>query len=316
LKKLKNKAKTLITCGYHFSDKQLKKLEGLGCEVVVWSSEKEPVTEEHLDAEILFSYQVFQTTDIHRFTNLKLIQLTSSGLDHVPVQAIRKRGIQLCNARGVYSIPMAEWVVLKTLEIYKKSRAFEAAQARGEWKQHRSLVELYGKTVGVAGTGSIGSEVAVRMKGFGCRVIGLNTSGKAQPSFDQCLPTSELTTFLHQSDVVVLTLPLTEDTRHLLNSETLWSMKDSAVLVNVSRGAVVDEDALLDHLGNGRLMGAALDVFETEPLPPHHDLWRHPKIIATPHNSFLSTAVKDRMYELAYSNIRAFLEGRPLTNFQ
>jgi phosphoglycerate dehydrogenase-like enzyme len=88
------------------------------------------------------------------------------------------------------------------------------------------------------------------------------------------------------------------------------------VLVNVSRGAVVDEVALLEHLGNGRLMGAALDVFETEPLPPYHDLWRHPKIIATPHNSFLSTAVKDRMYELAYSNIRAFLEGRPLTNLQ
>lgn len=308
--------KTLITCGYNFRDDQLKQLKDLGCDLVIHPREKEPVPEEHLDADILFCYRVFEATDIRRFTQLKLVQLTSSGMDHVPVDTLHRRGIRLCNARGIYSIPMAEWVVLKTLEIYKQSRHFEAAQSRAEWKQHRSLEELHGKTVGIAGTGSIGQEVARRMQAFGCRVVGLNTTGKKPPGFNQCVPVENLIPFLKESDVVVLTLPLTEETRHLVNDEALWAMKEEAVLVNVSRGAVVEEEALLQHLTRGRLKGAALDVFHTEPLPPHHDLWRHPKVLATPHNSFLSTAVKDRAFHLACDNIRAFLEGKPLVNEQ
>lgn len=308
--------KTLITGGYAFREEQIQELKDLGCHVVIHSREKEPVPEEHWDADILFSYRVFEATDIRRFHRLKLIQLTSSGVDHVPVEAIHQRGIRLCNARGIYSIPMAEWVVLKTLEIYKNSRHFETAQSRAEWKQNFSLEELYGKTVGIAGTGSIGREVAVRMKAFGCRVLGLNTTGREQRHFDECLPANRVIPFLKQCDVVVLTLPLTEETRHLINDEALGAMKEDAILVNVSRGAVVDEEALLDRLKQGGLKGAALDVFDTEPLPPHHDLWRHPKVIATPHNSFLSTAVKDRAFDLAYRNIKAFLEGAPLINEQ
>lgn len=308
--------KTLITCGYHFRQEQLQKLEALGCHLSIWPDEKVPVAEEHLDAKILFCFQVFQQTPIEKFSNLKMIQLTSAGLDHVPVKTIHQRGIQLCNARGVYSIPMAEWVMLKTLEIYKNTRYFETLQARAEWRQNRKLPELYGKTIGIAGTGSIGTETAIRMKAFGCSVIGLNTDGRQQEPYDHCLPTSALMTFLAQCDVVVLALPLNEKTRHLLNDQALRQMKEDAVLINVSRGAVVDEKALLRHLGEGRFRGVALDVFEEEPLPPHHELWRHPKIIATPHNSFHSTAVKDRIFELTYRNIKAFVEGTPLKNLQ
>jgi lactate dehydrogenase-like 2-hydroxyacid dehydrogenase len=113
--------KILITCGYTFMEEQLKRLEALGCEVVTWPNEREPVSEYHYDADILFSYRMFEYTDITHFKNLKLIQLTSSGLDHVPLELIRERGILLCSARGIYSIPIAEWVILKVLEIYKKA---------------------------------------------------------------------------------------------------------------------------------------------------------------------------------------------------
>lgn len=308
--------KVLITRGYHFGEGQLQQMEALGCEVVVWHTEEEPVPLEHRDADILINYQMLKCMDLDDFPNLKLIQMTSSGLDHVPVEEIRQRGIHLCNARGVYSIPMAEWVMLKVLEIYKKTREFEARQRKGEWKQERSVEELYGKTVGIAGTGSIGTEVAKRMKAFGCRVLGLNTRGTAVPFFDQCYAATELNTFLSLCDVVVLTLPLTENTRHLLKEETLEIMREGAVLVNVSRGPVVEEVGLLQALEEGRLMGAALDVFDTEPLPPDHAFWHHPKVIATPHNSFLSTSVKNRMFQLAYDNIKGYLEKKPLTNLQ
>ncbi len=308
--------KVLITCGYTFREEQLKRLEALGCEVVTWPNEKEPVSESHYDADILLSYRMFEYTDITQFKNLKLIQLTSSGLDHVPLELIRKRGILLCSARGIYSIPIAEWVILKVLEIYKKSRHFEAAQARAQWKQNRHIYELYGKTVGIAGTGSIGTEIAKRVKAFGCDTVGLNTSGGRRSYFDQCYPTEKLYDFLEQSDIVVLTLPLTKETNHLIDRKALSVMKEEAVLVNVSRGAVINEWDLLHHLGQGHLLGAALDVFEEEPLPPHHDLWRHPKVTATPHNSFLSVNVQDRAFDLAYDNIRAFIKVEPLTNFQ
>ncbi len=308
--------KVLITRGYHFNEEQLKQIENLGCEVVVWHTEEEPVPPEHRDADILVNYQMLKRMEVSDFTNLKLIQMTSAGLDHVPVEEIRRLGIQLCNARGIYSIPMAEWVVLKVLEIYKKTREFEARQRRGEWKQERSIEELYGKTVGILGTGSIGTEVAKRMQAFGCRVLGLNTQGTAVPFFDQCYAATELNTLLPLCDVVVLTLPLTEDTHHLLNEETLGRMKEDAVLVNVSRGPVVHEKALVHHLDEGHLLAAALDVFETEPLPTDHSLWQHPKILATPHNSFFSKVVKNRMFHLAYDNIKAYMEKKPLTNLQ
>jgi phosphoglycerate dehydrogenase-like enzyme len=308
--------KILITCGYTFMEEQLKRLEALGCEVVTWPNEREPVSEYHYDADILFSYRMFEYTDITHFKNLKLIQLTSSGLDHVPLELIRERGILLCSARGIYSIPIAEWVILKVLEIYKKSRHFEAAQARALWKQNRQLYELYGKTVGIAGTGSIGTEIAKRAKAFGCSTVGLNTSGSLRPHFDQCYSTDKLHDFLKQSDVVVLTLPLTQKTSGLIDQKALSAMKEEAVLVNVSRGAVINEWDLLNHLGQGHLLGAALDVFNEEPLPPNHDLWRHPRVIATPHNSFLSVNVRDRAFDLAYDNIRAFINVEPLTNLQ
>ncbi len=308
--------KVLITRGYHFGEEQLKQMEALGCAVVVWPTEEEPIPPEHQDTEVLINYQMVTHMKLDDFPSLKLIQMTSSGLDHVPVEEIHQRGIHLCNARGIYSIPMAEWVLLKVLEIYKKTREFEARQRGGEWKQERDIEELHGKTVGILGTGSIGTEVAKRMQAFGCKVLGLNTKGRHTPYFDQCYAREELPTLLPLCDVVVLTLPLTDQTHHLLDEKALSLMKNKAILVNVARGPVVDEKALVDHLERGHLLAAALDVFDQEPLPKGHLLWRHPKILVTPHNSFYSTSVKNRMFQLAYENIKAYREKRPLTNEQ
>ncbi|SFI20375.1 Phosphoglycerate dehydrogenase [Tindallia magadiensis] len=308
--------KILITAGYHLSEDKLDLLRDLGCHPVLWSKEKEPVTEEHWDADILFSYQVFNYTDVRRFHNLKLIQLTSSGIDHIPVEYLREKNIKLCNARGIYSIPIAEWVLLKTMEIYRNSRFYEKAQEAKRWKKHREMEEIYGKTVGIVGTGSIGTETAKRFHSFGAKVVGINRDGRKVEAFDECYSIHHLAKVVGEWDVLVLALPLTKDTEGLINEAILAQMKKEALLINVSRGPVIVEEALMDHLNRERLKGAALDVFQEEPLPEESLWWSHPKVLVTPHVSFLSTSVPERAFQLAYRNIKAFKEGRPLENLQ
>ena len=308
--------KVLITAGYDMTEEKLQRLRDLGCHPVVWPSEKEPVSEDHYDTEILFSYKVFDHTDIRKFHQLKLIQLTSSGMDHVPLEWVKEKKIALCNARGIYSIPIAEWVLLKTMEIYRRSRFYEKAQRESAWKKNRDMEEVFGKTVGIIGTGSIGTETAKRFKVFGATVLGINTSGRKAAFFDECFAIQNLSEVLERTDVLVLALPLKEETTHLMNRKMLENMKKNAVLINVSRGPVVDEAKLLERLNQGYFRGVALDVFQEEPLPEGHPLWAHPKVLATPHVSFLSTSVPDRAFQLAYRNIRAFMEGKELENLQ
>jgi len=257
---------------------------------------------------------LFQKNDISEFSNLKMIQLISAGLDRVPLGEIKRRGIKLANAKGVYSIPMAEFVILKILEIYKNSRFFEDAQKQSTWIKNRELIELNSKSVGIIGTGSIGIEIAKRAKAFGTKVIGLNTSGKDVRYFDECMVFSELYKFLNICDVIVLSLPLTDKTKNIINKITLDHMKDDAVLINVSRGGIVNESDLLNHLNKGKLRGIALDVFAEEPLPTQNPLWNHPRIIATPHNSYISDNVSNRLFELIYNNLKAFIENKTMNN--
>jgi phosphoglycerate dehydrogenase-like enzyme len=264
--------------------------------------------------DVVVCNSLFLYNDISKFNNLKLIQLTSSGLDRVPLSKINEQGILLSNALGVYSIPMAEWVILKILEIYKTTRFFEENQRRSEWSKKRDLFELYGKNVGIIGTGSVGSEIAKRLKPFGCNILGLNTSGTKREFFDECMKDNKLHKFLAQSDVVVLTLPLTDKSRDLINSDTLSLMKEDAILINVSRGGIVNEKDLIVHLENNKLRGVALDVFTEEPLPIYSPLWKSPKVLVTPHNSFVSDNISSRMFNLIYNNLWRFKENKVLEN--
>jgi phosphoglycerate dehydrogenase-like enzyme len=243
-----------------------------------------------------------------------LIQLTSSGLDRIPLNDIKSRSVRVTNAKGIYSIPMAEWALLKILEIYKNTRFFEGNQKDSIWNKNRQLFELYNKTIGVIGTGSVGIEVAKRAKAFGTKVIGLNTSGTNKEYFDYCMIFSELNTFLKECDVVVLTLPLTKQTVNMINKDNLGCLKKDAIIINIARGEVINEADLLNHLNKGELKGVALDVFAEEPLPSDNPLWNHPRVIVTPHNSFVSDNISNRMFDLIYYNLASFIESKPLKN--
>ena len=242
---------------------------------------------------------------IEKFTNLKYIQLTSAGFDRVPMDYVRKHHIEIFNARGVYSIPMAEFALCGVLQLYKQSHFFFNAQHEHRWEKHRGLMELLGKTVCIVGCGSVGTECAKRFSAFGCRVTGVDIDSSFNPFFEKKVPLASLENVLPCSDIVILTLPLTEQTHHLMNEAHLSLMKKDAVLVNIARGAIVDTFALIYAL-QSNLGGAVLDVFEEEPLDSGSPLWDMEHVLITPHNSFVGDHNADRLKEIIFENLKVF----------
>lgn len=235
----------------------------------------------------------FASHDIRDFPNLRYLQVESAGLDKVPLDYVREHGIELHNARGVYSVPMAEYAVGGVLSLYKHLAGFEEKKKAHRWEKDRGLSELFGKTVAVIGCGSIGTECAKRFLAFGCRVVGVDAFPREAADYAEMVGLSELDGTLKTADVVVLTVPLSEETRHLMNAERLALLKPTAVLVSMARGPIVDEKALVETLP--KIGGAVLDVFEEEPLSGKSPLWDMENVILTPHNSFIGENNRARL---------------------
>ena len=296
----------LITGALRAAPADIAALEQLGLTVTVHPDERAPV-ENPERYEIAVCNNLFGFQSIEAFSNLRYIQLTAAGLDRVPLDAVRARGIELRNASGVYSVPMAEFALWGVLELYKQGRFFAENQRQRRWEKHRGLRELAEKTVCILGCGSVGSECARRFSAFGCKVLGVARTGRQQPFFDAVHPMEELSSLLPEADIAVLALPLTEDTRGLFGDGLFARMKPGAILVNLARGAIVDTDALLRALED-RLSGAVVDVFETEPLPEDSRLWDRPNLILTPHNSFVGEHNHERMMALTIRNLKQWRE--------
>lgn len=296
--------KLLITGAWRDAQENLERIRDMGHEAVFLQYEKDSLPCAYEWVEGVIGNGLFLHHPIEKFPNLKYIQLTSAGFDRVPVDHIARNGIEIHNARGVYSIPMAEYAVGGVLQIYKQFAYFGQNQKNRVWEKHRGLLELSGKTVCIVGCGSVGSECAKRFQAFGCTVIGVATSERIQPFFDAVRPAEELDIVLSGADVVVLTLPLTEKTCHLMDAKRFASMKPGAILVNIARGAVVDTRALEDALKQKRLSGAVLDVFEEEPLGADSPLWDLKNVIITPHNSFVGEHNQKRLAQVVLNNLK------------
>lgn len=296
--------KVLLTGAYPYTREQIDQIEALGVRAFFVQDERGALEKAFLSADAAVCNGLFLYHDIKAFTGLKMIQLTSAGLDRVPLPYIKEKGIALYNARGVYSVPMAEWIVLKILELYKHSAGFYRAQENKEWSKDRTLLELYGKTACIVGAGSIGQETAKRLRAFGAAVTAVDAVPVQSPFFDKTYTVSELEAALSQSDITILTLPLTEQTRHMFDTALFSKMKKGGILINVSRGAVVREEDLAQAVACGRLSGAALDVFEEEPLSPKSPLWDMERVIITPHNSFVSDNTNGRLFGVIYENLK------------
>lgn len=290
----------LVTGAFQLNSGERKQLESAGHKVFVHGDERAPVDcPERYEAVVCNS--LFLYNPIEHFTSLRVIQLTSAGLDRVPLDDIRARGIALHNAAGVYSVPMAEFAVCGILQLYKQSRFFAVNQTQHKWEKHRGLLELSGKRVCILGCGDVGREIAKRLHAFGCHITGVNRTVRNLPDFDEVLPLDKLAEAASACDILVCCIALTPKTRGIVSAEIFGLLHDGAMFVNVARGALTDEAALTKWLQNGGC--AVLDVFEEEPLPESSPLWEMENVILTPHSSFVGEGNRERLISLIMKNI-------------
>jgi phosphoglycerate dehydrogenase-like enzyme len=238
----------------------------------------------------------------------------SSGVNHILTPTFLKHDIVLTNGSGVHAIPMAEFVLNFMLYHAKKSQKLQELQISHYWYKWFEIEELYNKTLLIIGTGSIGREIALRAKAFGMQIWGSRRHPEPLPNFDKIVGANEWRTLLPQADYVVIATPLTPETKGLIDAEALRLMRPNAYLINIARGAIIDESALLTALGEGWIAGAGLDTFETEPLPPESPFWSLPNVFVTPHCSAVTPQLRQRIVELFIDNLTRYRNGQPLRN--
>lgn len=297
----------LLTGCFDYSDKQLVELKSLGYDIFFMQYEKDclPIDASNIDAIVCNG--LFLHHPIEYFTKLKLIQLTSAGFDRVPMDTVRERGISIFNARGVYSTPMAEWAVFRALEFFKHGWRFRVHQESKEWIKNRQLREVSGMKVAVVGAGNIGQEVAKRFRAFNAVTTGFDVHTNATPGFDYMVLTDTLADSVHEFDIIVLTAPLLPSTKGLINRTILQNITSGSMLINIARGGLIDENALIETLSERKDIFAALDVFESEPLPANSPLWSMDNVAISPHNSFVSDGNNKRMFDIIYANLKSFI---------
>lgn len=299
--------KALFT--YNYGDEKLEKLKKLGLDIIVKSEKDLYYTDELKDVEILACYNPFKTLDIERMKNLKLILLTSTGIDQVPLDIVKKNNIILCNNKYGYNVPIGEWIVLKILEMLKESKKIYSNQEKNKWKINMDILELTDKNVTFIGTGNIATEAAKRLEAFECNIWGINTTGHNANYFKHCFSMKESHKILSKSDIVVVTIPYTKDTYKLVNKDMIDNMKDGVYFINISRGDIVDEKELIKALKNKKIKMAALDVFEEEPLSDDNEMWKLENVLISSHNSWVSEMRNVRRFSNIYQNISNYISG-------
>lgn len=238
------------------------------------------------DMEVFLSRPHVTIKDLKQFPNLKLLVSTSAGVDFVPFDYLKKHQIQLVSSKGIHVEFMSEYAIGAMLLIARGFIFSINQQRQKTWDPNVSkLTMLSGGTVTIIGPGTIGKEIAKKAKVFGMKTIGVNHSGDREKYFDRMFAVSSLKEAVREADYVIVVIPLTHETEGLISKECFRAMKDSASLINISRGKIVNETDLLEALDKSWIRFAIMDVFQQEPLPKSSLLWRHPNILVTPHIS-------------------------------
>lgn len=247
--------------------------------------------------------------NFNKYNNLKWIQLLMAGYDNIDVEDLKNKGIMVSNARDIFSISIAEDVFSKILYFNRNTRYYINSMISQTWEPIKKEPEIFNSTVSIIGTGSIGQEVAKRMKAFGVKKIYGYKKQQAQVRFFDEIFTDEsgLHYMIKEADYLVIALPLTNETYHFIDAEKIALMKQSAVLINVARGNIVDQEALVKALKQKQIHAAGLDVTTPEPLPKNHELWSLENVFITPHNASSSPYMKDRLYEMSKDNLERYL---------
>jgi phosphoglycerate dehydrogenase-like enzyme len=242
--------------------------------------------------------------------DLKWVQSGAAGFDNPVFGKIVEKGARLTTSHG-QAVGMADYVLWGVLDHLQRGPARRAAQAAGEWTR-TPFREIAGSRWTIIGFGAIGRGVAVRARAFGAQVTGVRRSARPDEAAERMATLADLPDLLPDTDVLVLATPLTPETRHVAGAAAFARMRPGSVLVNVGRGGLVDEPALLAALDRGAPAHAVLDVFETEPLPADSPFWTHPGVTLTPHSSGMSAGNAPRNDAIFVDNLRRYLAGEPL----
>lgn len=274
------------------------------------------------DAEVYvheWSYNAVFERVLLQLPNLRWLHTESAGIDHLLVPTFLSRNLLMTNSAGVYAIPIAEFVLAYMLDRAKCLSKFKLAQQQNRWLSYPEvealeIQELMGATVLIIGAGGIGQAIATRAQAFGMRVWGSCVHPRSLPDFDLVVGAQEWRKLLPEVDYLVLATPLTPQTKHLIDANILQSMQANAYLINIARGEIIDENALIHALQKGWIAGAALDAFTTEPLPLDSQLRSLSNVIITPHCSGISQQMYQRVAALFLDNLALYKSRKPLRN--
>jgi phosphoglycerate dehydrogenase-like enzyme len=299
-----------------FSDRLGKDFQQLE---VVRLTNYDNVERQIADAEIAFTFSL-RPEQFRAASKLRWIHSPAAAVHQFLFPELVNSEVILTNARDVHGPVVAEHVMALIFALAKQipqAVRFQQQQIWGQeivWRAHPRPRELAGATLGLVGLGSIGRHVAKHGAALGMRTVCVREHPeKAVPNFvDEVLPSSQLDQMLSRADYVVLAAPLTPATRHIIGREQLAQMKPDACLINVGRGPLIDESALVDALKEKRIGGAALDVFDKEPLPPDSPLWDLDNLLITPHTAGMTDKLWQRHYTLFAENLRRYVSGQPL----
>lgn len=261
---------------------------------------------------IILANQPLSGEIIRQCPKLEFISVAFTGVDHIDLEACHEKGIIVSNAAGYSTQAVTELVFGLAISVLRNVLPCDGRTRTGGTKDGLPGFELYGKTFGIVGTGAIGSAVARIAKAFGCKVIAYNRSEKPE-LVAEGITFTDLDTVVQEADILSLHVPLTEETRHVIDARRIDMMKDTAVLINTARGPVVDNEALAKALHARKLRGAGIDVFEVEPpIPTDHPLCDAPRTVLTPHIAFASQEAFVTRAHIVMDNIVAFLNGEPM----
>ncbi len=263
------------------------------------------------DADFLLTFGAMLKDDVFQAANaLKWVHALGTGVDGIVDSPALGNDVIVSSTRGIHGVPMSEMTIMLMLALGRDLPRTIHAQDRASWERWPARL-LDGKTVGILGVGLIAEHLAPLCKAFGMTVVGISRSAREVPGIDRFRGREELTGAVAEIDYLVVLVPYTPETHNMVDAGVFAAMKPDAYLVNVARGGVVDEDALVEALNTGEIAGAALDTFVNEPLPADHPLWRTPNTIITPHlGGFCDVYVDNALPQFA-TNLRHMLDRQP-----
>ena len=308
--------KIIVTDSSYSEDLRQMILDAAGNNSVVFPESGEDLLEA-VDEEVEVIFGGCNEGMMARAPNLRWVQSSSAGMDAFLTPALRDSDIVVTNAAGLYGPNVADQGFALLLGLVRGIHHFARRQENHRWDNRvpTPIIEIPGLTIGIVGMGGIGGFMANRAKGFDTHVIAVDAFRTDKPeNVDELMPIDQLPDLMSRSDVVMIACPLTDETRGLINASNLALMKPTAYLINVARGPIVDQEALVEALENGTIAGAGLDVTEVEPLDKDSPLWDMDNVIITPHVAGVSQRRFPRLVEFFCNNLKNYLAGEPLAN--